>query len=207
MNTAQKAALTSELESLEALTLGALAGQGPATAGVLGKGEVSTAALDRAAASNAGVGGGDLKVGGGGPVRPGEGGNSLAGMGQTGKTGDSTSGEVSKPKAPVGGASVGGASVSGGTVSNASRVVAGMRAGFRACYQRALADNPDAQGSVRLTIRVGPGGEVQGVSASASGNLPGSVTGCVQGRAQSASFDPPEGGSATIVVPVTFVKQ
>ena len=94
-----------------------------------------------------------------------------------------------------------------GNVSNAARVVAGMRAGFRSCYNRGLAENPDAQGSIRLSIKVGPGGEVQGVTASASGNLPGSVTSCVQARAQAAQFDPPEGGSAVVVVPVSFVKQ
>ena len=114
---------------------------------------------------------------------------------------------MKKVQGPKGSANVGGASVSGGTVSNAARVVAGMRAGFRSCYNRGLAENPDAQGSIRLSIRVGPGGEVQGVTASSSGNLPGSVTSCVQSRAQAAQFDPPEGGSAVVVVPVSFVKQ
>jgi len=115
-------------------------------------------------------------------------------------------GTAAKVAGPKGNANVGGASVSGGTVGNASRVVAGMRAGFRACYQRGLADNPDAAGAVTLTIRVGPGGEVQSVSAS-SGSLPASVVSCVKARAQAAQFDAPEGGSAVIQVPVTFVKQ
>jgi hypothetical protein len=82
-----------------------------------------------------------------------------------------------------------------------------MRAGFRNCYQRGLAENPDAAGSIRLTIRVGAGGEVAGVSPSPSGSLPASVISCVVARAQAAQFDPPEGGSAVIAVPVTFVKQ
>ena len=84
--------------------------------------------------------------------------------------------------------------------------MAGMRAGFRNCYNRELAQNPDAQGSIRLSITVGPGGEVQNVQASASGNLGSAVT-CVRSRAQAAQFDPPKGGSAVIQVPVTFVKQ
>jgi hypothetical protein len=33
------------------------------------------------------------------------------------------------------------------------------------------------------------------------------VVACVQNRARSGQFDPPEGGSAVLVVPVTFVKQ
>jgi hypothetical protein len=134
-------------------------------------------------------------------------GGGLASIGGTGKGAGEGTGTVKTVKGPRGVANVGGAGVSGGTVSNASRVVAGMRAGFRACYQRGLAENPDAQGNIRLTIRVGPGGEVLGVSAAASGNLPGSVVSCVQARASAAAFAPPEGGSAVVQVPVTFVKQ
>jgi hypothetical protein len=85
--------------------------------------------------------------------------------------------------------------------------VANLRAGFRACYQRGLADSPDAAGNIRLTIRVGAGGEVASVIPAPSGTLPASVIGCVVARAQAAQFGAPEGGSAVIVVPVTFVKQ
>ncbi len=212
MSASQQAALSKELDSLEMATLGALSSQGPATQGVLRGGEVPTSALDAAAASGAGVsagGIGGLNLGsGGGAIRPGMAGGGLAGLGSTGKAGGTGgSGEAKKVSGPKGSASVGGAAVSGGTVSNASRVVAAMRAGFRACYNRGLAENPDSQGSIRLSIKVGPGGEVQGVGASPSGNLPGSVVSCVRARAQAAQFDPPEGGSAVVVVPVTFVKQ
>jgi hypothetical protein len=209
MSEKQAAALHNELDQLEMQTLGALASSGPATAGVLKGSEVATTALDQAAASSAGVGAGtgDLKLGsGGGAIRPGMGGT-LAGIGSSGRTtGTEGAGTAAKVAGPKGNANVGGASVSGGTVGNASRVVAGMRAGFRACYQRGLADNPDAAGAVTLTIRVGPGGEVQSVGAS-SGSLPASVVSCVKARAQAAQFDAPEGGSAVIQVPVTFVKQ
>ncbi len=209
MSEKQAAALHNELDQLEMQTLGALASSGPATAGVLKGSEVATTALDQAAASSAGVGAGtgDLKLGsGGGAIRPGMGGT-LAGIGSSGRTeGTEGGGTAAKVAGPKGNANVGGASVSGGTVGNASRVVAGMRAGFRACYQRGLADNPDAAGAVTLTIRVGPGGEVQSVSAS-SGSLPASVVSCVKARAQAAQFDAPEGGSAVIQVPVSFVKQ
>jgi hypothetical protein len=210
MSDKQAAALHNELDQLEMQTLGALSSTGPATAGVLKGSEVATSALDAAAASNAGVGAGtgDLKLGsGGGAIRPGQGGT-LAGIGSSGRAGGTEgTGAGEKVAGPKGNASVGGAAVSGGTVSNASRVVAGMRAGFRACYQRGLAENPDAAGSIRLTIRVGAGGEVAGVTASQSGSLPASVVSCVQARAQAAQFDAPDGGSAVIAVPVTFVKQ
>lgn len=210
MSAKETAALTNELDKIDMAVL-AFAGTGPATAGVLKSGEVPTGSLDQAAASAAavGAGGGDLNIkGAGGAIRPGAAGGGLAGIGSTGKTGGTESGgTVAKVEGPKGNASVGGAAVSGGSVSNAARVVAGMRAGFRNCYQRGLAENPDASGSIRLTIRVGAGGEVAGVSPAPSGSLPASVISCVVARAQAAQFDPPEGGSAVIAVPVTFVKQ
>jgi hypothetical protein len=210
MSAKETAALSNELDKIDMAVL-AFAGTGPATAGVLKSGEVPTGSLDQAAASAAavGAGGGDLNLkGGGGAIRPGAAGGGLAGIGSTGRgSGTEGSGGVAKVEGPKGNASVGGAAVSGGNVSNAARVVAGMRAGFRNCYQRGLAENPDAAGSIRLTIRVGAGGEVAGVTPAPSGSLPASVISCVVARAQAAQFDPPEGGSAVIAVPVTFVKQ
>lgn len=209
MSAKETAALSNELDKIDMAVL-AFAGTGPATAGVLKSGEVPTGSLDQAAASAAAVGaGGDLSLkGGGGAIRPGAAGGGLAGIGTTGRgAGTEGGGTVAKVEGPKGNASVGGAAVSGGNVSNAARVVAGMRAGFRNCYQRGLAENPDAAGSIRLTIRVGAGGEVAGVSPTPSGSLPASVISCVVARAQAAQFDPPEGGSAVIAVPVTFVKQ
>lgn len=206
LSSEQAAALSNELEQLSMMTLGALGAAGPATAGVLQGGEVPTGALDAAAASGAGVGvGGDLKLGGGGgPVQPGQS-TGLGNIGATGK-GSSGTGSVQEVKGPVGNASVS-SSVSVGSVSNAASVVAQMRAGFRRCYQRGLDSNPDIAGRIGLTIRVGPGGEVAGVSASPSGNIPASVVSCVTGRARAAQFAPPDGGSAVINVPVSFVKQ
>jgi predicted flap endonuclease-1-like 5' DNA nuclease len=64
MSNAQAAALSNQLEQMEMATLGALSGAGPATEGVLKTGEVPTSALDKAAASSAGVGVGGLSLGG-----------------------------------------------------------------------------------------------------------------------------------------------
>ena len=210
MSAREAAAVGNALEQLEMATLGALSSNQPATAGVLKGGEVATGALDQAAASGVGVGvgSGDLKLGaGGGAIRPGTAGGGLGSIGSTGLGSGTGSGTGQKVEGPKGNAAVGGAAVSGGNVSDAARVVAGMRAAFRACYQRGLNENPDAQGSIRLTIRVGAGGEVSNVTAVPTGNLPASVVSCVQARAKAAQFSPPDGGSAAIQVPVTFVKQ
>lgn len=112
-----------------------------------------------------------------------------------------------RTRVPLGNASIGGASVSGGSIANASAVVAGMAAGFRRCYNNGLKEDPNMKGSVRVTARIGPNGEVLSASASGGGGLSGSVVGCVQGRVASAQFAPPEGGGATIVIPVTFTSQ
>jgi hypothetical protein len=205
------AALSNELDSFDMGILGANTGKS-ATADVLNSGDnVATSIMDKAAASGAGVssgGPGGLKLAsGGGAITPGQG-SSLASIGASGKTETGqASGTAVAVKGPTGNASVGSAAVAGGSVGNAASVVAGMRAGFRSCYNRGLATNPDASGKIDLKLRVGPGGEVTGVAASTSGNLPESVVSCVKARAKSARFSPPDGGSAVVSVPVSFVKQ
>ncbi len=206
LNTAQAAALSSELEQLSMMTLGALGSDGPATLGVLQNSEVAIGSLDNAAQSASGVGvGGDLKLGGrGGPMTPGR----SAGLGSIGSTskGSSGSGTTAKVAGPRGSASVS-SSLAAGSVSGAAGVVARMRAGFRRCYQRGLDQNPDISGSIRLTIQVGPGGGVSSVSGGSTGSIPSSVVSCVKARARAARFNPPDGGSAVINVPISFVKQ
>lgn len=148
---------------------------------------------------------GDVAAPSTGALKPGSGGGlGLSGIGRGGGGKARARPEPKKVAGPKGSAAVGGAAVTGGGVSNASRVVAGMRAGFRACYNRGLATTPNAQGNVRLTLRVGPGGEVQSVTAAATGTLPSSVVACVRSRASAAQFAPPTAGTATITVPVTF---
>ena len=48
-------------------------------------------------------------------------------------------------------------------------VVAGMAAGFRRCYNNGLKEDPNMKGSVRVTARIGPNGEVLSASASGGG--------------------------------------
>jgi len=141
--------------------------------------------------------------------KPGEvGSQGLNQTGDTGKSDQSTdSGQAVQKKAPKGNVGVGGAGVSGGTVANANSVVAGMAAGFRACYNKGLAENPDMAGTVRITAQIGPNGAVTSASASGGGSLSGTVIGCVQSRVAGAQFSPPEGGGATLQIPVTFQPQ
>jgi hypothetical protein len=204
---ADQAGLTGQLEQIDAAILGVLKTDQPATSAVLKRSEVSWGALDSVAASRAGVSSGNEPrlASAGAPVLPG---TSLGFRDLGTKTlGPEDHGRAASVKGPSAVANVAAPATAGGIVSNAARVVASMRAGFSRCYQRGLNENPDAGGSIKLTIRVGAGGEVSGVTASPSGNLSAAVVSCVQARAQAVQFDPPEGGSAVISVPVTFVKQ
>jgi hypothetical protein len=208
------AQISSELSSLDVAMLATLNSNGASTDRVLTNSEMATSLLDDAAASNAAAGragasGLNLSSGPGFNGRPGDaGGNSLANLGHTGQ-GEvgPTAGTAKTVKGPTGSVGVGGANVSGGSVANASAVVAGMAAGFRRCYNRGLQENPDMKGTVRITAKIGPNGEVLGASPSGGGSLSGTVISCVAARVASAQFAPPDGGGATIVIPVSFAPQ
>ena len=209
---ARAAAIANEMNQLNIAMVGALNAHGGATNAVLDSGDTPTGLLDGAAATGAGVGVGgiaglNLGGGAGGSFRPGAaGGNGLASLADKGGGAPASAGSATKVKGPTGSASIGGAAVSGGSVANASQVVAGMAAGFRRCYNKGLQEDPSMKGSVRITARIGPNGEVISASPSGSG-LSGTVISCVAARVSSAQFAPPEGGGATIVIPVTFVSQ
>ncbi len=213
LSDARAAQLSNELAQLDVAMLAALSSGGVATDRVLSSSEVPFALLDQAAASGAAagrgkVGGLDMGGGPGGAYVPGAGGQGLSGLGNKG-TGEGAAGAGSAKavKGPTGSASVGGAAVSGGSVANAASVVAGMAAGFRRCYNRGLQEDPGMKGSVKITAKIGPNGEVLGATPSGGGGLSGTVIGCVASRVASAQFSPPDGGGATIVIPISFQPQ
>lgn len=94
-----------------------------------------------------------------------------------------------------------------GAVSNASSVLAGMAAGFRRCYNRGLLESPNMKGSLRITAKVGPNGEVLSATASTGSGLSQSVVSCLTARVSSATFAKPNGGGATLVIPVSLLPQ
>lgn len=93
-----------------------------------------------------------------------------------------------------------------GNIKNAAMVVANMRPAFADCYKQALAVLPNAEGKIRLHVRVGEAGTVTSVDANATGVL-GTAVECVRAVALAAKFDPPNGGgTAAVVVPISFVR-
>jgi hypothetical protein len=89
-----------------------------------------------------------------------------------------------------------------GTLPDASVIVASMRAGFKRCYQQALAIDPQLSVKVRLTLTVDGSGFVK--DATVSEGAPAGLVECVKGIGKSARFAPPQGGGTTLVVPLNF---
>jgi hypothetical protein len=92
------------------------------------------------------------------------------------------------------------------SVSNAQEVVAAMAHDFRVCYNLGLQEDATMKGSVRITAKIGPEGSVVSATPSPS-SLGEKVVACVVARVASSRFSPPEGGGATVVIPVTFASQ
>ena len=95
-------------------------------------------------------------------------------------------------------------SVKPGRVANASAVVASFAPAFRDCYNAMLLHDGDAAGGVCLTAKIGAGGEVVSTAIDLRNGLPPSVGECAAAVVQRAQFSPPDGGTATIVIPVSF---
>lgn len=99
------------------------------------------------------------------------------------------------------------APVVGGTVAGASSVVAGLASKFRRCYNAELTNDPTIAGTIRVTVKLGATGEPLSTSSTQTGTLPPTVADCVKTVIMGAQFGAPDGGGATMVIPVTFQSQ
>jgi len=93
-----------------------------------------------------------------------------------------------------------------GRVADADRVIAGLRPKFRACYQKGLNADPNLEGCTIIRARVASDGTVAAEVYVHAGLTP-DVTACIAGVVRAASFSPPGGAGATLMVPVTFTQQ
>ena len=90
-------------------------------------------------------------------------------------------------------------------IPNATSTISRLRPGFRACYNKGLAADPDLQGSITIAITVAPNGDVTNATKK-SGGLSPDVDACMLRKAKNATFDAsPSGG--TVSVPIQFVRQ
>ena len=209
----QGAALSNELAQLEMKALGSLGGAGPAQSSILKAGSsAADSSLDVLAAKGGGVdtNSGGLKTGGGGggPLLPGQGGGGgLTGIGNAkggtpGGGGGGGTDQSTVVKVPSGEASTG-VAAGASNVKDADSVIARNRWRFKACYNKALASDPSAGGTVKVTVRVGQGGEVSSASV-ASSDAPGGLTQCIVSAFSGMHFAEPDGGTATFTVPVVL---
>ncbi len=207
---AKAAALAAQADQMQMQMLAALNG-GSSVQGALNRSDIPPVDLSGAAASNAGVahGNGDLKIGGGGsPVQGGGKGGGLAGIGGgTGGSGTGAgAGTETKVAGPTGVAQVGGSTATV-PISDADRVIAGLRARFRSCYQTGLNSDPSMSGKVLISAKVGPNGEVSSADVASNTGLSPTVAQCIAGVVKRATFSAPGGGGSTLQIPVTFVQQ
>jgi hypothetical protein len=200
------AALSAAAEAIGVSTLTVLGSQQSATARALGISEIPPVDLGKPAASIAGVeqaSGNGIHFGPGATtVRPGES-QSLAAVaftrGGPGRSGQETdtagpSGIVTATPLPAG---------PGGDIG-APRVVAGLRAGFRSCYNQGLGVNPQMSGKVTLVAHVGPNGEVASTESADNAGLSPAVVQCLLKKLGTAEFDKGH-GMTTVKIPAGFL--
>jgi hypothetical protein len=155
-----------------------------------------------------GVAGLNLRGDGGGVIAPGmvRGGGLPVGDRRADRDTQDRAGTSVEVKKPVASAQVSPPVVTGNPVPDAPRVIAGLRGALRNCYKRTLDEDPGARGSVRVTLQITPNGEGRVTQAVPSG-LPQGMVSCVTRVMGGAQFDPPQGGGATLVVPMSFFPQ
>ncbi len=174
-------------------------------AGDMPMGMLDGAARDAGGTRTSGVFG--LNTGGGfGPVRPGAASRGLPGS-VDGKreVSEGDTGRVVAPKRAPGNASVAPPEPLGGDVPDMPRTVNGLKGMLRACYRHAQDEDPNMRGSVRVTARIAPNGDVTSVQAANSG-LSASMVACVTRVVRGAQFSPSPNGGA-VAIPMTFIPQ
>ena len=209
MSASQAAALSAQADQIQMQMLAAFGGAS-AVQGALNRGDIPPVDLGSAAASGAGVSastGNGLNLGsGGGAIRPGGAGGGLGGLGTTTGGGGGGAGKGTEIAGPTGKVDVG-ATTATVAVANAGAVVAGLRAGFRSCYNAGLNVDPTMSGHVMLSVKIGPNGEVSSTTPSGNTGLADSVVQCLIRKVRNAQFDAPGPTGSTLQIPITFVQQ
>jgi tetratricopeptide (TPR) repeat protein len=90
-----------------------------------------------------------------------------------------------------------------GQVSDAEKTVSALKAPFRACYNAELATRPALDGTLRHRAGIGVDGTIRRVDGRGLG-VPPSLVECVGKAILGAHFAPPQGGKATIEIPIVF---
>ena len=209
MSASQAAALSAQADQIQMQMLAAFGG-GSAVQGALNRGDIPPVDLGSAAASGAGVsastGNGLNLGGGGGAIRPGGGSGGLGSIGNTTGGGGGSAGAAREVAGPTGKVDVG-ATTATVAVANAGAVVAGLRAGFRSCYNQGLNVDPTMSGKIQLCVKIAPNGEVASADPCGGAGLSATVVQCLIRKVRNAQFDAPGPTGSTLQIPITFVQQ
>jgi hypothetical protein len=209
LSTADAAALSAAADHEIQMQMILALDRGSALRGVLDRSEIPPVDLGKASASDASVTtatGNGLNIGRGGSfIRPGEGHD-------LGRIGRMTGGDARGPGkettvAPPPGRVDITETIPSVAMANASSVVAGLRAGFRACYNAGLRMDGAMAGHVTLSVKIGPNGAVSSTTPSGNSGLSAGVVECLKTRVDNAQFDAPGPTGSTLQIPITFVQQ
>ena len=206
------AALSNAAAAIEMTTMTVLNSQSSAVHSALATSEIPPVDLGEPAASMAGVRqatGNNLNFGRGGEaLHPGTSTdlsklaltrvdpNSGRAGHETDKGGPSGVVNVAPPITPTG----------SGEDIGAPRVVAGLRTGFRSCYNAGLNLDPTMSGRVTLIAKVGPNGEVASTDSAENVGLSSGVVQCLLKKLGTAQFDPGH-GATSVRIPAGFIQQ
>jgi hypothetical protein len=95
-----------------------------------------------------------------------------------------------------------------GTASSALQSALSGRAGqSRSCYEKALSSNATLEGTLTVSVKVGPTGQVCGAHVINDALHDPGVSNCVVNRFLSSTFPAPQGGCAEVNVPLRFKRK
>ncbi len=110
-----------------------------------------------------------------------------------------------KPKAKGGGGPNPCAKECSGTASGALQsALSGRAAQSRGCYETALRNNATLEGTLVVSVKVGPGGQVCSARTVNDGLHDPGVSNCVINKFAGATLPAPQGGCVEINVPMRF---
>ena len=199
-------ALSKDLDDLHVGVLGSM-GAGPTVSSVMKKGDTAVeSAIDEVAKKNNGVDKDNPMLKTGTPVT-----GPIAGTNGLDKIGDAKSnpnpgntstapGDAVKVPLP---AEPSANPIGPNVPKDANSVIAGAKWRFKACYTKELSKNPDAAGTVKVTVETDAGGKVLSSSGAPGGTLSANVAQCVQNAFYALKFADTDTG-ATFNVPVVL---
>jgi hypothetical protein len=88
--------------------------------------------------------------------------------------------------------------------TGATGAVEALRPKFRECYNEGLKSDATMEGAVQLAVQLAPTGTVSSVLSESSTGLSEGVVDCMADAVRGATFEPPGGSGARLVIPVAF---